>query len=108
MAGGIENHVSSTGNSCCNGEVTATAPGAIIDTTMMNGTNAAGNAIINNNNNNNNNGSESDDSSCSSSSSTSSAFFFEGVEKLMEVWFIRRDGKNMVGNKTCDLRNIPR
>ena len=30
--------------------------------------------------------------------------FFEGVEKLLEVWFTRKDG--MTNN--CDLRKIPR
>uniref|UniRef100_A0A0N7ZDG2 Uncharacterized protein n=1 Tax=Scylla olivacea TaxID=85551 RepID=A0A0N7ZDG2_SCYOL len=30
--------------------------------------------------------------------------FFEGVEKLLEVWFTRKDG--MTSN--CDLRKIPR
>ncbi|PNF23869.1 S-adenosylmethionine decarboxylase proenzyme [Cryptotermes secundus] len=30
--------------------------------------------------------------------------FFEGVEKLLEIWFTRTDGNS----KQCDLRNIPR
>ncbi|PSN54906.1 S-adenosylmethionine decarboxylase proenzyme [Blattella germanica] len=30
--------------------------------------------------------------------------FFEGVEKLLEIWFTRSDGNT----KQCDLRNIPR
>ncbi|XP_046406065.1 S-adenosylmethionine decarboxylase proenzyme isoform X1 [Ischnura elegans] len=30
--------------------------------------------------------------------------YFEGVEKLLEVWFKKSDGDN----KSCDLRNIPR
>ncbi|XP_069974029.1 S-adenosylmethionine decarboxylase proenzyme [Penaeus vannamei] len=30
--------------------------------------------------------------------------FFEGVEKLLEVWFTRKDG--MTSN--CDLRKVPR
>ncbi|XP_021920742.1 S-adenosylmethionine decarboxylase proenzyme [Zootermopsis nevadensis] len=30
--------------------------------------------------------------------------FFEGVEKLLEIWFTRTDGNT----KQCDLRNIPR
>lgn len=30
--------------------------------------------------------------------------FFEGTEKLLEVWFTRKDGN--VGD--CDLRDIPR
>jgi S-adenosylmethionine decarboxylase len=30
--------------------------------------------------------------------------FFEGVEKLLEVWFTRSDGRV----DTCDLRKIPR
>lgn len=30
--------------------------------------------------------------------------FFEGVEKLLEIWFTRAEGNN----KQCDLRNIPR
>lgn len=30
--------------------------------------------------------------------------FFEGTEKLLEVWFSRRDGKE----ENCDLRKIPR
>ncbi|KAE8751800.1 hypothetical protein FOCC_FOCC001649 [Frankliniella occidentalis] len=32
------------------------------------------------------------------------AQYFEGVEKLLEIWFTRTDGKT----KTCDLRSIPR
>lgn len=31
--------------------------------------------------------------------------FFEGVEKLLEVWFTRADDTNI---KNCDLRKIPR
>jgi hypothetical protein len=31
--------------------------------------------------------------------------FFEGVEKLLEVWFTNREG---VVGKHCDLRKIPR
>ena len=30
--------------------------------------------------------------------------FFEGVEKLLEVWFTAKSGKT----ESCDLRNIPR
>jgi hypothetical protein len=30
--------------------------------------------------------------------------FFEGVEKLLEIWFTRTDGNS----KQCDLRKIPR
>jgi S-adenosylmethionine decarboxylase len=30
--------------------------------------------------------------------------FFEGVEKLLEIWFTRTEGNS----KQCDLRNIPR
>jgi len=30
--------------------------------------------------------------------------YFEGVEKLLEVWFTRSDGVN----NNCDLRKIPR
>nr|CAD7455243.1 unnamed protein product [Timema tahoe] len=30
--------------------------------------------------------------------------YFEGVEKLIEIWFIKTDGNS----KLCDLRNIPR
>ncbi|ODM93356.1 S-adenosylmethionine decarboxylase proenzyme [Orchesella cincta] len=32
-------------------------------------------------------------------------FYFEGVEKLLEIWFTRQDGK--MGDK-CSLRNITR
>ncbi|KAJ9578565.1 hypothetical protein L9F63_005215 [Diploptera punctata] len=38
------------------------------------------------------------------SESSNGVQFFEGVEKLLEIWFTRTDG-NM---KQCDLRNIPR
>ncbi|KAK7869452.1 hypothetical protein R5R35_008170 [Gryllus longicercus] len=34
----------------------------------------------------------------------SSVQFFEGVEKLLEIWFARTDGNT----NQCDLRNIPR
>jgi hypothetical protein len=30
--------------------------------------------------------------------------FFEGVEKLLEVWFTKSDGKT----QDCDLRRIPK
>ena len=30
--------------------------------------------------------------------------YFEGVEKLLEVWFTRKDG----GINQCDLRKVPR
>lgn len=33
-------------------------------------------------------------------------FYFEGVEKLLEIWFTRADGK--VDEESCCLRKIPR
>ena len=39
-----------------------------------------------------------------SSPTNNGAQFFEGVEKLLEIWFNQSD-RNL---KNCDLRNIPR
>lgn len=33
-------------------------------------------------------------------------FYFEGVEKLLEIWFTRLDGN--AGGDNCSLRKIPR
>jgi len=44
------------------------------------------------------------DSESNNSDEQPEPHFFEGVEKLLEVWFTRSDGK--VG--PCDLRRIPR
>lgn len=30
--------------------------------------------------------------------------FFEGIEKLMEIWFCRKDGND----DYCDMRKVPR
>jgi S-adenosylmethionine decarboxylase len=38
------------------------------------------------------------------SEENSAVQFFEGVEKLLEIWFTRTDGNS----KQCDLRKIPR
>jgi S-adenosylmethionine decarboxylase len=38
------------------------------------------------------------------SEGSSGVQFFEGVEKLLEIWFTRTDGNY----KQCDLRKIPR
>jgi hypothetical protein len=38
------------------------------------------------------------------SEGSSAVQFFEGVEKLLEIWFTRTDGNC----KQCDLRKIPR
>lgn len=38
--------------------------------------------------------------------STATTNYFEGVEKLLEIWFTRLDGK--VAGDTCNLRKIPR
>ncbi len=42
----------------------------------------------------------------SNNGTATTASYFEGVEKLLEIWFTRLDGK--VAGDTCNLRKIPR